>query len=140
MKKKLIALISFLCYIICWVQAADEHYYFKNLSIQDGLSQTTVNAIMQDKKGFMWFGTKGGLNRYDGMSFRNFKHDTTDNHSLGNNFVTCLYQDNNGNIWVGTDAGVYIYYSDQEIFIPFDRLSRETGHFIRIICRPVKCE
>ena len=42
MKKKLIALISFLCYIICWVQAADEHYYFKNLSIQDGLSQTLI--------------------------------------------------------------------------------------------------
>ena len=61
MKKKLIAPISFLCYIICWVQAADEHYYVKNLSIQDGLSQTTVNAIIQDKKGFMWFGTKGGV-------------------------------------------------------------------------------
>lgn len=133
MKKKLIALISFLCYIICWVQAADEHYYFKNLSIQDGLSQTTVNAIIQDKKGFMWFGTKGGLNRYDGMLFRNFKHDMTDNHSLGNNFVTCLYQDNNGNIWVGTDAGVYIYYSDQEIFIPFDRLSRENTKIERTV-------
>ena len=51
MKKRIIALISFLCYIICWAQAADEHYYFKNLSIQDGLSQTTVNAIIQDKKG-----------------------------------------------------------------------------------------
>ena len=88
MKKRIIALISFLCYIICWAQAADEHYYFKNLSIQDGLSQTTVNAIIQDKKGFMWFGTKGGLSRYDGMSFRNFKRDMTDNHSLGNNFVT----------------------------------------------------
>jgi len=110
MKKKLIALISFLCYIICWVQAADEHYYFKNLSIQDGLSQTTVNAIIQDKKGFMWFGTKGGLNRYDGMLFRNFKHDMTDNHSLGNNFVTCLYQDNNGNIWVGRCRSVYLLF------------------------------
>ena len=42
----------------------------------------------------MWFGTKGGLSRYDGMSFRNFKREMTDNHSLGNNFVTCLYQDN----------------------------------------------
>ena len=51
MKKRIIALISFLCYIICWAQAADEHYYFKNLSIQDGLSQTTVNAIIQDKIG-----------------------------------------------------------------------------------------
>lgn len=81
----------------------------------------------------MWFGTKGGLNRYDGMLFRNFKHDMTDNHSLGNNFVTCLYQDNNGNIWVGTDAGVYIYYSDQEIFIPFDRLSRENTKIERTV-------
>lgn len=133
MKKRIIALISFLCYIICWAQAADEHYYFKNLSIQDGLSQTTVNAIIQDKKGFMWFGTKGGLSRYDGMSFRNFKRDMTDNHSLGNNFVTCLYQDNKGNIWVGTDAGVYIYYSDQEIFIPFDRLSGENTKIERTV-------
>ena len=57
MKKRIIALISFLCYIICWAQAADEHYYFKNLSIQDGLSQTTVNAIIQDKKGIyvVWY-------------------------------------------------------------------------------------
>lgn len=81
----------------------------------------------------MWFGTKGGLSRYDGMSFRNFKRDMTDNHSLGNNFVTCLYQDNKGNIWVGTDAGVYIYYSDQEIFIPFDRLSGENTKIERTV-------
>lgn len=60
MKKKLIALISFLCYIICWVQAADEHYYFKNLSIQDGLSQTTVNAIIQDKKDLCGLVLRGG--------------------------------------------------------------------------------
>lgn len=44
----------------------------------------------------MWFGTKGGLSRYDGMSFRNFKRDMNDNHSLGNNFVTCLYEDKKG--------------------------------------------
>ena len=133
MRKRIIALISFLCYIVCWTQAADEHYYFKNLSIKDGLSQTTVNAIMQDKKGFMWFGTKGGLSRYDGMSFRNFKRDMNDNHSLGNNFVTCLYEDKKGNIWVGTDAGGYIYYPAREIFAPFNLQSKENIQIDRTV-------
>ena len=133
MDKRIIALISFLCCMVCWAQAANEHYYFRNLSIKDGLSQTTVNAIMQDKKGFMWFGTKGGLSRYDGLSFRNFKRDMTDSHSLGNNFVTCLYEDNDGDIWVGTDAGLYIYCSDKETFVPFDRLSEENTKIERTV-------
>ena len=81
---------------------------FKNLSIRNGLSQNTVNAILQDRKGFMWLGTKDGLNRYDGLSFRKFKHDAANPRSIGNSFITSLYEDFNGNIWVGTDAGVYI--------------------------------
>lgn len=52
-------------------------YYFKTLDIQDGLSQNTVNAILQDKQGFMWFGTKDGLNRFDGLSFRIFKKENS---------------------------------------------------------------
>ena len=87
---------------------ADEHYYFKNLSVQNGLSQNTVNTILQDKQGFMWFGTKDGLNRYDGLSFRKFKHDDRSQRSIGNNFITALYEDEKGNIWVGTDVGLYI--------------------------------
>ncbi|WP_321436198.1 two-component regulator propeller domain-containing protein [uncultured Bacteroides sp.] len=84
-------------------------YYFKNLNIRDGLSQSTVNAILQDSKGFMWFGTKDGLNRYDGLSFRVFKFDANTKKSIGNNFITALYEDQKGNIFVGTDAGLYIY-------------------------------
>ena len=76
------------------------------MDIQDGLSQNTVNAILQDKQGFMWFGTKDGLNRFDGLSFRIFKKE---NSALGNNFITALHEDKEGNIWVGTDAGVYVY-------------------------------
>lgn len=70
-------------------------YYFKTLDIQDGLSQNTVNAILQDKQGFMWFGTKDGLNRFDGLSFRIFKKE---NSALGNNFITALHEDKEGNI------------------------------------------
>ena len=59
MKKALVLLVSFICYqIVCHAQVMDEHYYFKNLSVQNGLSQNTVNAILQDKQGFMWFGTR----------------------------------------------------------------------------------
>ena len=91
MKKLLILLICLIFYpIVCCAQVVDEHYYFKNLSVQNGLSQNTVNAILQDKQGFMWFGTKDGLNRYDGLSFRKFKHDDRSQRSIGNNFITCL--------------------------------------------------
>lgn len=117
MKKVLILLISLIGYQIgCHAQMADEHYYFKNLSVQNGLSQNTVNAILQDKQGFMWFGTKDGLNRYDGLSFRKFKHDDRTRQSIGNNFITALYEDTKGNIWIGTDVGLYIYYPEKDVF------------------------
>ena len=104
---------------------ADEHYYFKNLSVQNGLSQNTVNAILQDKQGFMWFGTKDGLNRYDGLSFCKFKHDDRTRRSIGNNFITALYEDAKGNIWVGTDVGLYIYNPEKDSFRHFAELSAE---------------
>ncbi|WP_277134800.1 hybrid sensor histidine kinase/response regulator transcription factor [Bacteroides congonensis] len=100
-------------------------HYFKNLSVQNGLSQNTVNTILQDKQGFMWFGTKDGLNRYDGLSFRKFKHDDRSQRSIGNNFITALYEDEKGNIWVGTDVGLYIYYPEKDFFEHFTGLSAE---------------
>lgn len=126
MKKALTLLLCFICYqISCHAQVADEHYYFKNLSVQNGLSQNTVNTILQDKQGFMWFGTKDGLNRYDGLSFRKFKHDDRSQRSIGNNFITALYEDEKGNIWVGTDVGLYIYYPEKDFFEHFIELSAE---------------
>lgn len=126
MKKALTLLLCFICYqISCHAQVADEHYYFKNLSVQNGLSQNTVNTILQDKQGFMWFGTKDGLNRYDGLSFRKFKHDDRSQRSIGNNFITALYEDEKGNIWVGTDVGLYIYYPEKDFFEHFTGLSAE---------------
>lgn len=126
MKRALLVFITFICYqIVCCAQVADERYYFKNLSIQNGLSQNTVNAILQDKQGFMWFGTKDGLNRYDGLTFRKFKHDERNARSIGNNFITALYEDGNGNIWIGTDVGIYIYYPEKDTFRHFAEMSLE---------------
>lgn len=123
MKNVISIFVSFIISVVCCAQATGEHYYFKNLSIQNGLSQNTVNAILQDRKGFMWFGTKDGLNRYDGLSFRKFEYDESKKRSIGNNFITALYEDLEGNIWVGTDVGLYIYYPEKDTFRKFTQLS-----------------
>ena len=83
-----------------------QSYCFRTVNVSDGLSQNTVFGILQDRTGYMWFGTKDGLNRYDGRSFRIFNKD---NSALKCNFITNLAEDCNGTIWIGTDRGVYKY-------------------------------
>jgi ligand-binding sensor domain-containing protein/serine phosphatase RsbU (regulator of sigma subunit) len=78
---------------------------FRNLSIESGLSQSSVNAIIQDKEGYMWFGTQDGLNRYDGFSFTIFKNESDDTNSISSGHVRALLEDKNGTIWIGTESG-----------------------------------
>lgn len=82
-------------------------YYFEHFNIDNGLSQNTVHCILQDRQGFMWFGTKDGLNRFDGKSFKIFKF--SENKDLKDNVFRNIIQDFDDNIWVGTDDGLYIY-------------------------------
>ena len=74
---------------------------FTRISTADGLSQTRVAQIVQDNRGFIWFGTQYGLNRYDGYKFKVFVHDPRRLNSLGGVFVTSLFKDRSGAIWVG---------------------------------------
>lgn len=78
---------------------------FEKLSIEHGLSQSTINAIIQDNDGFLWFGTQSGLNKYDGSKFTIFVHDDSDSASISENWITSICQDKYGNIWVGTLGG-----------------------------------
>ena len=73
-------------------------------------------SSLQDRKGFMWFGTKDGLNRFDGYSFRTFRNNPDDTLSLGNNFIYDLYEDQQGNLWIGTEKGLYQYDATTEHF------------------------
>ncbi|MEW5798133.1 MAG: two-component regulator propeller domain-containing protein [Bacteroidota bacterium] len=90
------------------------------LTIDDGLSQNYIYDILLDRRGFLWFGTKEGLNRYDGYSFVVYRNDPLDPHSLSNNTVTSLHEDNAGGLWVGTISG------------GLNRFDRSTETFSRI--------
>lgn len=74
---------------------------FTRLSTVDGLSQTRVAQIVQDRQGYVWFGTQYGLNRYDGYDFKTFVHDTRDPDSIGAVFITALFVDRDDHLWIG---------------------------------------
>ncbi|NQZ10937.1 MAG: GGDEF domain-containing protein, partial [Algicola sp.] len=78
---------------------------FDRLSIKDGLSQSVVNSIIQDSKGFLWFATVDGLNRFDGYSFKIFRNDPNNAASISNNYITTLYEDAQGRLLIGTRGG-----------------------------------
>lgn len=94
-------------------------YYFRHYQVENGLSNNAVLCSMQDRLGFMWFGTKDGLNRFDGYSFRVFHSDPDNPSGLGSNFIRALCEDKNGKIWVGTDQGIFIFNPDLESFSLF---------------------
>jgi len=79
---------------------------FTHLTTNDGLSQGYVTAILQDRRGFMWFATRDGLNRYDGNAFLVYKHNPTDPGSLSSNFIEDLVEDDHGYLWISTNNGV----------------------------------
>lgn len=80
-------------------------YKFTQLKIEDGLSQSTVYSIIQDKKGFVWFGTGNGLNRYDGYKFLIYSNNPVDSTTISDNGIISMFEDKEGILWIGTSAG-----------------------------------
>jgi diguanylate cyclase (GGDEF)-like protein len=93
---------------------------FRQLTPEDGLSQSTVHAIVQDREGFMWFGTQEGLNRYDGYEFKTFSPDPEDSGSRSMPIVRALLEDGSGILWVGTDDGLHRFDRSSSEFVRYE--------------------
>src|SRR5688572_30625699 len=90
--------------------ATQRDYYIQRVSAADDLAQNTVNAVLQDRAGFVWIATQGGLHRYDGYRFVLFQHSPDDPESIPDSFVTALAEDDQGRLWVGTNAAGLAWY------------------------------
>ena len=127
-RRALLTVILLLFFLPVSGENFSPHFYFKNISVSEGLSHNTVNDILQDRTGFMWFATKDGLNRYDGNKIKRYGYSSLPG-SLKSNCVNKLYEDGEGMIWVGTDTGLYCFNPATDTFKQFI-LETEEGEFI----------
>lgn len=98
-------------------QSFSQQHIFENITDENGLSHNEVNSILCDSYGFMWFGTKNGLDKYDGYKFTSYKSKIEDSLSLSYNAIRCIYEDSNGDIWIGTlGNGLNKYNRKKNIF------------------------
>src|ERR1700753_2170019 len=91
-------------------QAQPVNLRFEHLGTEAGLSQSNITCILQDSRGYMWFGTRDGLDRYDGYEFTVYKNINGDPKSLSNNFITERTEDRNGYVWIATWGGAVNRY------------------------------
>lgn len=118
---KILSTLAILIFITTYSSIAAKNYYFRQYQVEDGLSNNNITACIQDKHGFIWIGTRDGLNRFDGYTFRNFQDTDDVPNSLGNDWINSLALDNSGQLWIGTFMGLYRYNYNDESFetIPF---------------------
>jgi ligand-binding sensor domain-containing protein len=89
--------------------SAQENIRFERITVNEGLSQSDIKSMVQDKFGFLWIGTRDGLNKYDGIEFTRFSREINDSTSLYFNQILDLQVDSSGNIWIGSTGGISIY-------------------------------
>jgi len=105
--QKLLVLLLLAIHIVVFGQDDPK---FINLTTKNGLSANTINTILQDHNGLMWFGTNDGLNKFDGTNFTIYTYNSNDSASIPSNDITALLEDRTGRLWIGTSGGGLAYY------------------------------
>jgi signal transduction histidine kinase/ligand-binding sensor domain-containing protein/DNA-binding response OmpR family regulator len=113
---KMRRIIGSVVLLLLWNQSQSQQILFRNYSVTNGLCSNTVWTIAQDDKGYMWFGTKNGLNRFDGYEFKSYQFHKEDKQSIGNNFIHVICKYDNKTFWIGTEDGVYALNLENEKF------------------------
>ncbi len=101
-----------------YLAAQSPKLHFTHIASEQGISNSTIESIFQDSLGFVWFGTRDGLNRYDGNEIQVYQNDPADSNSLSDNYIRCIYEDHHHHLWVGTINGL-------------NRFNREKNNFTR---------
>ncbi|MEG1229375.1 MAG: two-component regulator propeller domain-containing protein, partial [Flavobacterium sp.] len=116
--KKTILLFTFFYITLFSVKsyAQVQDRYFRTISVDKGLSQSSVFAIQQDTLGFIWIGTQDGLNRYDSKGFKVYRPLKNAKNSLQSYFIRSLFTDHKGRLWIGGNQGLSVYNYDTDNF------------------------
>jgi PAS domain S-box-containing protein len=117
----MVLIFTILNYSPIFLYALKQEIKFDHISIEDGLSQSSVNCILKDRRGLMWFGTQDGLNRYDGYKFKIYRHQPDNSNSISDSHINCFYEDRKGVLWVGTREGLDHFDREKEIFIRYKK-------------------
>jgi len=112
-------------------RAQPDELNFINFSTKNGLSSNTVNCILKDRLGYMWFATEDGLSRFDGSNFRVYNHNMLDTNSIATNQLRTLFEDPQGRLWVGTNTTLSLYDRQRDCFHNYDIAN---GTAVRSIC------
>lgn len=115
--KKIVLLLAGLFFLL--IAAKTQPYYFRHYQVENGLSHNTIFCTTQDHNGFLWFGTKDGLNRFDGYRFKTFNIGLNEKESLTRDLILSLATDGKGTVWVGTQKGLYYFDAERERFVSF---------------------
>ena len=125
--------LAILCLFASWLaaKAQPDDLNFINFSSKNGLSSNTVNFILKDRMGYMWFATEDGLNRFDGSGFKVYNHNISDTNSIGTNQIRVLFEDSQGQLWVGTNRCLSLYDRQRDRFHNYNIAN---GTAVRSIC------
>ncbi len=122
MKKSFILVLFF---VVTSLAIRAQQFHFTNYPIEKGLSQSVVNCVFQDSRGYIWAGTQNGLNRFNGYNFEIYAYNPSDSGSLSNSWIYSIDEDSQGNLWIGTKGGLNQWLSREK---RFRRIKYATGY------------